>query len=57
MRVSLHLKLRILVSVGFSITIGSTNFNPVAAALVFAAVVVVVAVSKRSLKLVSVTRC
>ena len=56
MRVSLHLKLRILVSVGFSITIGSTNFNPVAAALVFAAVVVVVAVSKRSLKLVSVTR-
>ena len=46
------MKLRTVV---FSIAIGCTNFNTVAAVLVFAAVVVV-AVGKGSLKLVSVTR-
>ena len=48
------MKLRIFV---FSIAIGCTNFSSVAAVLAFAAVVVVVAaVSRRSLKLVSVKR-
>ena len=46
------MKLRTLGLV-FSIAIGCTNFNPIVAVLVFAAVVVF---SKRSLRLVSVTR-
>ena len=47
------MKLRIFV---FSIAIGCTNFRSVAAVLAFAVVVVAAAVSRRSLKLVSVKR-